>query len=634
MSHRALPTLVFLVPCLLAPGCAEEPFSVHAEDNDLKSLKLALGRMPATLPAAPRNSSGHAMVYVFAGPERREGKNTGGAERTLYGYDLTAGQLAFAVPADVRSRFAVGKNVLAHREGEDTLALRDVRSGQLHARVPLEPGRLFIGLCADDDRVYYVTLGKKEGQRQSYVTAVQPDGQKAWSVPAPGSVGAPVARGGVLALPYRYQDVVLLDGRTGAELSRVRQKDEGIGFVREDAHGIYYGVGDRGVGLLDERSVKGVKEEIAYLAPNLGEKVRVFLHWDGYRPEQADFSAFDRNRVLWTGARKDGGLAFQDDLAILHSYRFFFAVDAGGGQIRWAYAQPRQNIMASDKTERAVVFAVQDGEIGALDPQTGAKVASHRLPLKPGQQVLGATFDAAGFAPAEKGRPAPVLQVLDGIIFDKDSSFIAVKTFAVQAVNSIKSKEATAELLKVVTAEAMPAQVTRAAGEALVARRDRDVAQMLVEALGTRYDYLADRHPKGIGVLARAAAALGLKEAAPALSEQLWDASAPPAVLKELVTSLVKIGGKDAIRPLRELVLLYRSDPMFQNDAEALKLAGAGLLKLGGEAERRTIYYIAEEPRTIAPLASYYRKILDETAVKVSTKVKAQEESPEAAPQR
>ncbi len=630
-------------------GCAEAAFSMHAEDNDLNSLKATLGKIGPG-PAGPQNGSGHAMAYVFAGPERQHfGKDkdkepTG--ERTLYGYDLTQGKLAFEMPADVRSRFAVGQNILVHRDGESTIVIRDPRTGQVRSRAPLEAGQTLIGLTADAERAYMVTQGTDHGQRVSLVTAIAPDGQRVWRVEAVGSVGAPAARGGVLALPWRYQDVVLLDGRTGTELSRIRQKDEQIGFVRATPEGFFYGVGDKGVALLNERSVTGQKDQIAYFTPTLGDKVRVFLHWDGYRAEQADFSAFDRNRLLWTGAPKGQDFALKDDLFILHSYRFFFAMDQGrqpalpgqSGKIRWAYAQPRQNVMASDETGAAVVFVAQDGELGALDLMTGKRTFNQRLSLKPGQQVLGATFDAAGFAPtAPSGgeQAAPdVLSVLHGIIFDKDSSFIAVKTFAVQAVNTIKTKEATAELLRVVTADAMPGQVARAAGEALVARRDRDVATMLVAALKRRYDYLEDRRPRGVDILARAAAAMGTTEALPALADQLHDSSVPPVALKEVIKALIKLGGKDAVRPLRELILLYRSDPSFAADSEPLRLAGEGLLKLGGEAERRTVYFVSVEPRTIAPVASYYRKILDETAIKLSTKTQAAEKSPEAAPAR
>lgn len=621
-------------------ACAEAPFSVHAADNDVATLRQALAAMGT---AKPGPKSGRPSVFVFAGPEPRLGKDPKDAkdaaprteEHTLIGYDLTEGRQTFAVPAEVRSRLAVGRGVVVHREGESAFVVRDAQTGRVRAQVPFDKGQILLGLCADDERFYYVVQLPEKGQRRSQIVATTFDGQRAWAALAPGSAGAPDVQGGVLAVPFRYQDVVLLDGKTGAELSRIRQKDEQIGFVRATPSGLFYGVGDRGVALLDERSVRGQKAEIGYLAPNLGTKVRVFLHWDGYRSEQADFSAFDRNRLLWSAERKsDGtGVGLIDDLAVLHSYRFLFAVGGGDGHIRWAYAQPRQNLMATALTGAAVVYAAQDGELGGLDAKTGARVMTGRLTLRPGQQVLGATFDASGFAPTAAEAKAPeVLEVLHNIIFDKDSSFLAVKTFAVGALNSLPGKEATEELLRVVTAEAMPGQVTRAAGDALVARKDRDVATMLVAQLERRYDFLDNRQPRGVGTLARAAAAMGAREAIPALSRQLTEPTTAPAVLKDLVGALVQLGDREAVRPLRELLMLYRSDPLFVQDAEPLKLAGAGLIKLGGEAGRRTVMYVALEPRTIPPIASYFQKLLDDTAVKPTTKAKAADESPEATP--
>lgn len=605
---------------LIAAGCAEAPFSIHTQDNDLQTLKPTLARLQqAPLPKAPVNGSGHAMVYAFAGPERRGPKEAPAPaeiERTLIGYDLTDGKQLFAVPADVRSRFAVAQGVICHREGNGELVLRDAQTGAARARVALEPGETLAGLTADANQIYYVTRAKVAGENRSFLTALTLGGQRVWRLPAQGSIGAPAASAGLLALPYSYQDVVVLDARTGTELTRIRQKDEQIGFVRPAPHGFFYGVGSSGVALLDERSVLGERKDIAYLSPNLGERVRVFLNWDGYRPEQTDFSAFDRNRLLWDTDGEGGKLHFRDNQAVLHSYRFFFAVDTDKGAVKWAYAQPRQNLMASDMNAEVVLFAAQDGELGALSRSSGTKVMSRRLQLKPGQHVLGASFDAEGFTPAAAGAapPEPVLQVLHGIIFDRDSSFLSVKTFAVQALGGIAGKEATAELVRVVTAEGLPQQLARAAGDVLIKRKEPEVAGLLVDALHQSYDFLADRRPRGLDILARAAAAVGATEAVPVLVQRLADPSTPAAALKDIVAALVQLGGKDALAPLRQTLLVYRSDPMFANDAAALQRAGEGLLKLGGEGERRLLQFVALEPHTLPVLSSHFSKLLLETA--------------------
>ena len=615
-------------------GCAEPPFSVHALDNEMRTLQPTLQRLHAAQPAAaPKNGSGHAMAYVYAGPERRGDKDLSQAEKTLYGYDLTDGKLAFAVPAEVRSRFVVTNGLVVAREGESEIVLRDARSGAVKQRVALAPGEVLAGLTADGGNVFYVSRAAEDknspGVRKSYVTALGENGEQKWRISAPGSVGAPAATAGLLAVPFRYQEMVILDEKNGAELTRVREKDEQIGFVRADQGGFYYGVGDKGVALLTETSIKAEKGQIAYAQPQLGERVRVFLNWEGYRAEQANFSAFDRNRLLWEGEQKGDKLVFRDGQAVLHSYRFFFGVDTAGGAVHWAYAQPRHNVMSSDLSSDAVLFVAQDGELGALDKKSGSRLLTARVDLKPGQQVLGATFDATGIAVGrDKAQPpAPLLEALHNIIFDKDSSFVSVKLFAVQALGTLpQGKEATGELLRVVTSEGLPPQLGKAAGEVLIARKDRQADDLVVAALKQSYDFLADKRPRGLDTLARVAAALGIEAAAPILGERLLDPSTPAPAVKEIVTALTTLGqGKEGkgegklygAQALRDLLLLYRSDPAFQSDPVALQRAGEGLLALDGESGRRTVAFVALEPHSLSPLKSYFRKLLDDTAPKL-----------------
>ncbi len=602
-------------------GCAEAAFSVHTQDNDLATLKPTVERIKKTqVSRAPRSGTGHATVFVSVGPERRFGQTepSKSVEQALIGYDLTSGKELFSVPAEVRSRFVVSQGVVMYREGAGELLLRDAQNGSVRARVALEPGETLAGLASDDSQLYYVTRAKIGGENKSFLTALLPNGTRVWRLPGQGSMGAPAAWGGLVAVPYRYQDVVVLDSKSGQELTRIRQKDEQIGFVREGKSGFLYGVGASGAALLDEKSQLGERKTISYLSPQLGERVRVFMHWDGYRAEQTDFSAFDRNRLLWDAEAQGDSLRFSDDQTVLHSYRFLFGMNAKDGTVRWAFANPRQTLMASDLVDQLVLYVAQDGEIGGLTSQAGAKVISQRLSLKPGQQVLGASFDAAGLAvpTTELGKAEPVLSVLRGIIFDRDSSFLSVKSFAVQALGAVPGKEAAAELLRVITAEGMPTEIARTAGEVLSRRKDdpKEVSTLLLAALKQSYDYLEDKRPRGLDVLARVATAVSATETVPLLAERLLDPNTPAAALKDVVRALTKLGGKDEIAPLRQSLLLYRADPLFASDPEVLKRAGEGLLAVGGEPERRLVQFVSMEPHTLPGLATHFRKVLDDRA--------------------
>src|SRR5262249_49164306 len=115
-----------------------------------------------------------------------------------------------------------------------------------------------------------------------------------------------------------------------------------------------------------------------------------------------------------------------------------------------------------------------------------------------------------------------------------------------------------------------------------------------------------------IDAIGRAVAALEAKEAAPDLAAHLADPSTPQPVLKELAAALVALGGGAALSALRELLYTYRAGPMFFGDPGALTIPGEGLLRLGGPAGRRAVEFVAREPRTIRPVASYLEKLLTE----------------------
>jgi outer membrane protein assembly factor BamB len=600
----AAAALAALAP-LAMTGCAEATFSAHARDNSLLDLQRAL-KLCQLAPAA----GGHANAFLV----------TTAPDKQLVGYDLEAGKILWQERVDVRSRVVIGRGWIAHRQGESQLVARDPQSGRVLVTVPLRGDEKFVGAALDDERLYYVVQSSGGAQRTSSVVAIDRTGRELWRMPAQGSLGAPAARGGLVAVPFLRQNVSLLDGHTGREVARVRSADEQVTFVRAVAEGFVYG-GASGIYFLDENSVAGTREgralteggpvvHASFAQAKFGsEQVRPFYYWDGYELAQADYSAFDRNRLLWR-AQPGGasGLGFQDDLAILHSYRYFFAFDAKSGKLRWAYAHPRVDVVSADAVGPSVVFAAIDGAVGAIDAATGAV----RVSYKPGLRLAGASFDADGFAGGAAPAKADLLKTLEQIVWDPDARFTAVKVFSVAAIGDIPGPDASAALLKIVLKETgVPPAVQKRADEILVARRDDKAVPLYLDALKLHFDYLADRHPHGVDVLAHALASLDVKQAAPELAAHLLDPATPQAALKELAAALAGLGGKEAVRALRELLLTYRSDPMFLAEPAALTIAAEGLLKLGGADGKRTVTFVAGEPRTLAPLARYLKKALE-----------------------
>src|SRR5262249_44628565 len=151
-----------------------------------------------------------------------------------------------------------------------------------------------------------------EGRRSGFVAALdERSGSEKWRREAAGSLGAPAARGGLVFLPFMSQWMVVLDGASADELCRIRSTDEQVTFVRALPAGVFYG--PAGVFALTERSVAGTRAGSSYAQAKFpGDFVRPVYAFDGYSPAQADYSAVDRNRVLWRGQADGAGgaLAF------------------------------------------------------------------------------------------------------------------------------------------------------------------------------------------------------------------------------------------------------------------------------------------------------------------------------------
>jgi hypothetical protein len=574
----------------LAAGCAEPAFSAHARDNDVGDLARALAHA-----SAPAERAGHPMAFLVT-----DGK--------LVGYDLGDGRIAWDQLSDVRSRIVVGNGLLAYRQGDRDIVVRQAASGAERARVTLGEGETFVGLALDGERLCYAV---QTADKRSAVAAIDGAGKSLWRIVTADAVGAPAARGGLVAVPFAHQNLALLDGLTGRELARVRATDEAIGFVRALPEGLFYG-GGRGVYRLDDKSAAGSRAGSSYAEAKLpGEQVRTAYSWDGYQPAQAALGAFDRNRLLWRG--RDVGAGFRDDLAVLHSYRFFFAFDARAGKLRWVYAHPRTDVVASEDAGSAIVFASADGDIGVVDVQSGAA----RIVQRTGLRIAGASFDADGFvagAAATRPTPAEVARTLEQIVWDHDARFGPVKVFAVDALGDVSGLEVSTALLKIVralpVANGPPPAAQKQAGEELVARRDRLAVPLMLEALAEHYDFLDDKQPRGLDVLARALAALDAKEAVPLLAAQLADHETPESALRDLVASLASLGGPEAARALADFLLEYHADGDFALDPAPLAIAAEALVKAGGVDARRAAVYVADDPRTLAPLSRQLRSAL------------------------
>jgi hypothetical protein len=383
--------------------------------------------------------------------------------------------------------------------------------------------------------------------------------------------------------------------------------------------GLFFG--SKGIFLVDRQTAAGSRKSPGYLRATLPKFVRPFYHHDMYRIEQMDYSAIDRNRILWRVTPGEARAQFLGGLAVVHNYRFFFGLDARSGDLRWAYNQPSTEAVSSTDTGRAIVYVTADGEFGALDRATGRRLYKSQLS---GMVVRGATFDAEGYVPTGGGPDdargagaSSLATTLSTIIWDPDRRFWDVKIFAIEQLAKQPGRDVTADLLKISQKEGMPPAVYQKAGEALIDRKDVGATDLYNATLKVHSDYAEDQRAPAVEVLAKAAVALGGSQAralAPALIEHLRLPETEPAAAMQISRALAGMGATEALPALRDFISMYRADPTYDADPGALIAAAEALVKLGGAGERQLLLFIAEEPKTIDPLRLHIRRALAQTA--------------------
>jgi outer membrane protein assembly factor BamB len=592
---------VALVIGALGAGCATSTYQRAGNSDDVASAL----RRSGDVAARPANAAGRPLAFLALG---------GAKGPRLAAYDLAESRLLWTQPAELKARVAVGADVVVYAAA-DALVARDLGTGAERWRHAIAKDERLLGYTIDGKTAYLVLQvgGTHLHGGKAIVLALDTTaGAARWRHElSSGNAGAPVARGGIVAVPVQSQYVTLLDAANGAVVAQVLSSEEAATFVRGLPEGLFFG--SAGVFRLSPETAAGSRKSNGYARAKLPAFVRPVYWFDLYRPEQGDYSALDRNRILWR--MTPGEARFRDDLAFVHNFRFFFGFQSQTGELKWAYNHPGAEAVSSSDVGDVIAFATADGEIGALDTRTGARVFSAKLP---GEVVRGATFDAEGWNPrrsnGSSAAAAPLPEVLRTIVWDGDRRFWDVKMFAIDELARQPGHDVTEQLLKITEQEGLPPAVYQRAGEALVARKDASAADALARVLERHADYAEGKAAPAVEILARAAGAMKARAAVPALVAHLRRPETPPAALTQIARALAAMGATDALPALHDLVTMYRADPAYDGDPRPLVAASEAMLALGGPAERQLLLYLAEEPHTVEPLRVHLRRALADTA--------------------
>ena len=607
-AWRRLALLAMLGTVTALSACATSPYKRAGNPGEIAS---ALAR------SRPARAGARSLVFLVLG-------GAGGAR--IAAYDLAASRLVWTQPGEVTTRIAVGADVLVHGSapvgpgaGGAVIVARDIGNGAVLWQKPLAADERLAGYDIDASAVYLVVqkVGASKRETSGSVIALEPRaGKERWRHVLPtGRVAGPAVRGGLVAVPVDSQYVILLDGATGGELAQAMSTAEAATFVRGLPEGMFFG--SRGVFLLSPATARGSRQAPGYLLAQLPPFVRPFYWYDLYRPEQQQYSAIDRNHILWRVAVEGDRARFRDDTVVVHDYRFLFGFDATSGALRWAYSHPSDAVASTD-TGSVIAFVSADGDVAALDRVTGARRYQARLP---GEVVRAATFDAEGFSPtlagAETGAGAApdVVATLGAIVADPDRRFPDLKLFAIEEIGRQPGREATGKLLDILGERGLTPLAVQKTSEALAARRDTQSADLLAAALRMHADYAEGRTAPPVDFLAKAVGALGPsgRSVTPELVAQLRLPETPTPAAAQIARAMIATGAEEGLPALRDFLTMYRADPAHDADPSALIAAAEALIKLGGAAERRLLLFVAEEPHTVAALRVHLVRALGET---------------------
>nr|MBA3451780.1 hypothetical protein [Deltaproteobacteria bacterium] len=264
----------------------------------------------------------------------------------------------------------------------------------------------------------------------------------------------------------------------------------------------------------------------------------------------------------------------------------------------------------SEHTGVVIAGIAANGDVVAVDPRTGAVRA--RASLGTTAPVLGATFDADGWAPSGATEPVETIGALVTIARDRDARFDRVKELAVTALAKLPGAQVTTELLAVLSDDRASQRLKDTIVDLLVARHDPASLPVLTEQLAVKTDYLAGTKPDGLGPVAKAIAGLAGTELDPkqvtvtlaALQDHLDAPTTDSPDLVHVIAAMVAIGGGAERPALASHLLLYHADDDRGADATWQKAIVGGLATKASPRDRAMLRYVARDARSKPGLAA------------------------------
>ena len=591
---------------LAAAGCAElfgeyfgvaEPaaFGNLFADNQEADMAQVVSRLPAPAPAAaPANRLGRPLVAGL-----RYG--TPG----VFVYDLSAGAMLWSKEMSVTSRPVLTDRAVLVQSGTSVVSLR-LEDGSKMWDVETE-GMSFFG-AAFDEKYAYLTLGVSVSHIGRLVAVNADSGWTAWKFQTTKLFGRPAAAGGMVFVPWERQDISVLDRETQEEVARLRSIDDVYNFIFAGPKGVFYG--SKGLYRLDGRSFNGTQQASTYYRPPMrGIPSDPELWADAFSEPTGGRNAREKIRFFVSPAHDPTGqsVTLEHGKLFLLYFRFVVAYDAASGAIQWIYRHS-EDIEALSVEASGVYLVDSPGNMVRLAPDTG--LADWRLAL--GIDVASAVFDLAGFAPPSQpvGTVETMRVQLLQVILDQDNRLLPFRQYLVEKLAQLPEAEVTRDILDVYAQRTSPQALKDAARAALASRAEG--AEHLIGALDTHTDYLMNTQAPPMGVVSQSLVAMQARTAVTGLVAHLLDPETPLEDLQEVAQALVELGDASLISTFESYLTLYHADSAFAQNSNALNVLADGLLKYGGDEERRFLDNLVASGFTLPTLKAHIQKRYDE----------------------
>lgn len=522
-------------------------------------------------------------------------------ENQLYAFDLEAGRLAWeqAVGEPRTAPSIAGELVILH-EGERVVGRR-LRDGAVALAIPAGNLQL-VGAAGEGDLAAIVlSTGGAVGAR-SRVFIVR-GGGIASELALDVAAGVPAVRGAVVFLPWGNQNVSAIDGETGTELARLRYLDGVVGHVRASAAGLVFGQSGAG------RVASDVSRDgVGWYQPDVSALPGQPPLWrNAYEPPAGPRSAVHKVALAWAPATGEGALRMTDDTLYLTFYRMVFGLAQEGLAPRFVYEHPADLVGAAAR-EGGVLLADAEGGLTFVGAD-GRPLWSAETERRPSVVVMRVD----GFSPAGETGPAlpPLADQLLGAAQSTDARLVPARAFAVRALAAQPAESVTEHLIVLCDERSLPADLRRAACEALGGREVG--ADIVLAALERRASYLAETHAPPVGALATVAARLRESRAVPLLIGHLRDPETSLADFPALCAALAQLGDRAAVEPLQDFLWLYHADGEDPGLAVALGHVARALVALAGPVGREEIERVLDAPFTPPAIRAQLGAALQET---------------------